>query len=653
MGFEERTGARNTKPIMTTAVRVWIWLSAWLCGAGWVLSAAHQLNARGYLLALVPTAAVLAWQLQKTKLPSSVIKFQKLPRKMLRRFRRLAPLLFLALTFVSLVGALAACPQNGDTNAYRLPRVLQWLTGNGWYWIHTADSRMNIAANGYEWLFAPLVLVFRTDRWIHLPNLLSFLLLPGLVFSVLRRMGVRPRVAWWWMWLLPTGWCFIQQACSTVNDLLGAVYVLAAVDFALRARESKSVRDVWLSLLAAALMTGVKQTNLPLLLPWFIAVWPSLPLLLRQPGSSGAVTLLALLASFVPMAWFNWKYTGSWMGFPKIANAPDLTGQPLTWGAQETIHSPFWGLLGNMFCLPLQNLCPPFFPLAPAWNHLMQRFLLTPLGAHFAPFEMFGHLSRTMSDNAGIGVGITVLILISLIWWGHRTIGAGPPDRFLQMLRWAPWLALLVFMAKVVTYGNARTVAPYYALLLPWLLTRQGQTSLTRRRWWQVLVLLVMLFSVVFMTYARGRELIPGTVVTWLLDKYPHAKYLSVLNNYYLAQASLAARKDFAHRRILEKEKVIGYATTSGGEEPTISLPLGSRQVRRVLATDTVDQLRSEGIHYVIVEQLALQSANQTLSDWLARYDGTLVDELSFVVTPGEPLRQLYLVRISPAASIP
>ena len=98
---------------------------------------------------------------------------------------------------------------------------------------------------------------------------------------------------------------------------------------------------------------------------------------------------------------------------------------------------------------------------------------------------------------------------------------------------------------------------------------------------------------------------------------------------------------------------MVGYATTSGGEEPVISLPLGTRRVRRVLAMDAAGQLRSAGVHYVFVEKVALLSAHQTIGDWLKRYDGTLVDELSFVGTPGEPLNQIFLVRIAPPAPIP
>ena len=56
------------------------------------------------------------------------------------------------------------------------------------------------------------------------------------MFSVFTRLGVRRRVAWSWMWLVPTGYCFLLQAGSIGNDLFGAPFALAAVDFALRAK---------------------------------------------------------------------------------------------------------------------------------------------------------------------------------------------------------------------------------------------------------------------------------------------------------------------------------------------------------------------------------------------------------------------------------
>ena len=73
------------------------------------------------------------------------------------------------------------------------------------------------------------------------------------------RLGVRPRVAWPWMWLLPTGYNFLLQAGSIGNDTVPTIYALAAVDFGLRAWESRRLSYLWLSILSAALLTGTNH----------------------------------------------------------------------------------------------------------------------------------------------------------------------------------------------------------------------------------------------------------------------------------------------------------------------------------------------------------------------------------------------------------
>jgi hypothetical protein len=43
-----------------------------------------------------------------------------------------------------------------------------------------------------------LVLLTHSDRWVFLPNLIAYLLLPGLLFDFFRRMKMDLRAAWWW-----------------------------------------------------------------------------------------------------------------------------------------------------------------------------------------------------------------------------------------------------------------------------------------------------------------------------------------------------------------------------------------------------------------------------------------------------------------------
>ena len=81
------------------------------------------------------------------------------------------------------------------------------------------------------------------------------------------------------MWIVPSGYCFAMQAGGIANDLLPAVYFLAALALALRGRRSSAIRDLWFSILAAALASGVKVVVLPLGLPWLVAIAASWRLL--------------------------------------------------------------------------------------------------------------------------------------------------------------------------------------------------------------------------------------------------------------------------------------------------------------------------------------------------------------------------------------
>ncbi|HTA95953.1 MAG TPA: hypothetical protein VK769_07495, partial [Verrucomicrobiae bacterium] len=99
---------------------------------------------------------------------------------------------FLVLALLSVIAGLIYVPADGDSNAYRIPRTLEWLGAGQWHWIRTLDIRMNIAGCNFEWLSAPLILFTGSFRFIFLINWISFLLLPGLIFSVFTRLQVRP-----------------------------------------------------------------------------------------------------------------------------------------------------------------------------------------------------------------------------------------------------------------------------------------------------------------------------------------------------------------------------------------------------------------------------------------------------------------------------
>ena len=294
----------------TPLVRLWLWVSVFATAAGWILSALGQLNHLGYAILFAAFAVFVLFFRKELGFVSANRTSRR--RKLLRRFRRPLPLCFASLALLIFIGGACYPPTQFTALNYRLARVLQWLAHGQWWWIHSPNCRMNTRSCGIEWMTAPLLLFTRSDRALFLLNFIPFLLLPGLIFSVFTRLGVRARVAWQWMWLLPTGYIFILQAGSIANDAFPVVYALAAMDFAARAWVSRRPADLWHSILAAALMVGAKSGNLPLGLPWALLVVALVPLLWRKPVATTLVLLLALLVSFLPMAVLNRHYCGEW-----------------------------------------------------------------------------------------------------------------------------------------------------------------------------------------------------------------------------------------------------------------------------------------------------------------------------------------------------
>jgi hypothetical protein len=607
---------------MFSAVRIWILLSTWLVSTGWILSALHQLNRAGYGVAFALTGMAAIFWRRKIKWPHT----KKLPsawHKFRRRFKRPAPFLFLMLALMSFVSGALYAPYNSDTYAYRLPRVLHWLGQEQWHWIHTADARMNVADCGYEWFVAPMVFFMRTERFLFLINWIPYLMLPGLAFCVLKSLGVRLKVAWWWGWILSSGWCFVMQSASVSNDSFAVVYALAAVALAMKVRETGKASDFWLSFLAVALLTGVKQTGIPLALLWMLAAWPSRRIAFANPKTFLVMAASSLLVSAVPTIIFNFLNTGTWDGVQlmEVENPQ--------WHVQ--LDSPFWGIVGNSFYIPVLLLLPPFFPWSGAWNHAMNAFVATPFGAHFKSFEHFGAVDPGISESsAGIGLAIVLTTAISI--FAARKYQTGiriERPRLQTALRLCPWILLVVFMAKVGVAQNTRFLAAYYVFFFPSLLASPGHEKLVRQCWWQKMALLCMAFSAMLLVMNTTRPLFPAVTLTHQLTAgHPHSKSISILNDAYMVSRAFKNTERQIKEKIPADEPVVGYAAIGNARlEPALWLPLGTRRVERVLKTNSPDQLAKQGIHYVIIENYP--SLGCSIADWMTRYHASLTAELT------------------------
>jgi hypothetical protein len=504
---------------------------------------------------------------------------------------------------------------------------------------------MNDRACGIEWLTAPLLLFTRSDRALFLVNFIPFLLLPGLVFSVFTRLGVRARVAWQWMWLLPTGYNFLLQAGSIANDTFPAIYALAALDFGARAWVSRRPADLWHSILAAALLIGAKPSNLPLLLPWAILIFALLPLLLRKPAATVLVILLAALVSFLPTAILNTHYCGDWSG-AKLE------------GPVMVMKSPLAGLCGNGIQILMASVVPPIFPPAGWWNthapSLMPGFLVAMMDKYFDtnPF-MVGELPT--EDLTGPGLGVCGLLLFSIVgsFRVRKTKPRAPtagaiPSALCRCVMISAWVSLAAYSMKSGMTSAARLIAPYYPLLLPSLLLGPGLPAIVRRRWWRVMTGAVLILALVVLILSPDRPLWPAqTILTRAVAQHPNQHLLVRALKVYTVYAGRSDPLAGIRALLPPDIKVVGFIGT--GDDADISLwrPYGTRRVEIFLQTDPPEQIRQR-VQYLVVAGPELKAHDTTLDAWLQKSGAELVATINTTFKVADGLQPYYLVQFKP-----
>jgi hypothetical protein len=459
------------------------------------------------------------------------------------------------------------------------------------------------------------------------------------------------------MWLAPTGYCFLQQAGSVGNDAFGAVLALAAVDFAMRAQQSRDPKDLWLSVLAAALMTGAKTSNLTLLLPWLIAIWPSLRLLWARPLMTIGVVAVAAMSSFLPMAAINYHRVGDWTGAAYEVPEEMRTIKPLV------------ALAGNTLNLTAQNLTPGVFPPAGWWNEhaykLLPRGLLAEMEHSFEPGGAHVKLSEIQYEpDAGLGFGVTLLILLSYVCARKyrsrenvRETLISAQEWRLALVRWSPWVCLLVFMVKMSMSASSRIIAPYYCLLLPFFLKAAGQEVLVGRLWWKAGAGAVFALALLQVVVNPPRPLWPAqTVLGWLAQRHPSSQAIARGKMLY----------DFAPRRgdalaevrqeLPPQERIVGFIYYMDFTPPMTSLwrPFFQRRIQWVQPTDSLEAIVCQGIHYVIiaVESPACRKAGVAFEDWfqpwLRSHDAKVIAQKQARILATRSPASWYVVELPP-----
>lgn len=624
---------------------LWLFVCAYLNCAGWLLSSLHALNAVGYAALLIPglVAGVVWWM--RTSPPKSPCP---LGYRAKQRFRKLFPATFLVLLFLELIGGLLYYPTNFDGLAYRVQRVLYWLSEGHWEWVHTYFHRLNTRSCGWEWLATPIMVFTHTDRYLFIIDFLSFLLLPGLFFSLLLRLGVARRAAWYWMWLLPAGYGYLLQAGSIGNDLFGAIFSMAALDLGLRARAAKSLPQLWLSMLAVALLTGSKASNIPLGLPWFIAVLPILPLLVRRMVTTAGVATVCIAVSFVPMAALNYLNCKDWTG-QAAEHATIGHGDALLHVGHNSIE------------LILENLVPPVFPFASAWNRLMIRIIPPTLQVALAKTFDTGAAELRLPDMqveevAGLGFGLSLMLVVSLAY-SLRKDGwrAFYPTRWKGFGVWimliiaGAWISILPFLIKSAWAATARLSAPYYGLMVPLFLLGASQSQLVRQKWWRGMAWLTFPLAGLLILISPARPLLP---------------MLSIIRHFKTTESSrLWQRAETVYSVYAERPHAFAPALAALGPNPglvglvtwddpeaTLWRPFVHQKFRHVVQGDTRADMDRLGIRYLLVAGDKFpQCITDPMDQWLEHLQGRIIRKIPLTLRVEFGSVNWYLIELTGA----
>jgi len=184
----------------------------------------------------------------------------------------------------------------------------------------------------------------------------------------------------------------------------------------------------------------------------------------------------------------------------------------------------------------------------------------------------------------------------------------------------------------------------------PLLLSGAGHERLIKSNWWRRTALGCIAVAAGLLVINPSRPLFPArTIIAKLLTIRPESRAISLLQNVYSAPDLLADTRHWVETHVPADEPLVGYAGIVNAKlEPGLWLPLGSRRVARITATDTREQLLASGIRYVVIEE-APSLAVRNLDDWRAIYHATLIASTSFRKEGSRNnVCQVYVLRLEP-----
>jgi hypothetical protein len=403
----------------------------------------------------------------------------------LRRGARAHPYvaaILLALVFASAVEAVLALgvvPNNYDSMFYHLSRIGYWMQNDSVFQFHGGSSFQLEHPPNAEILQAWTMELTQGDRFAQFVQWFALIGLVCVIYAGARLLGFPRPGSLFAAAVFGTLPLPVLQASSTINDLVSAFFVCAAVFFLIRAIATRATGDAIVGALALGLAIGTKGTVL-LALPGLALLGAAALWWCRPPRRFVAVGSAVLVLAVLGLGAPNYVQTALNTGSP-IGEQGSVKRrvEPLPESALKTM----WGFVD----LPGKNAFPEL-------ADLMSRGEVAIWGSETQGVTPATDVNEYFTGFGPIGLLLLLpLLAVSVV---RRRV---PGDRRLLAVAALSYIALFLLFVAAQPFDMRLMIIPI-ALGAPLLAWAAGITWLRRVT---VLVAAVLLVPVLFVSQVK------------------------------------------------------------------------------------------------------------------------------------------------------